>query len=39
VKKYFGWNQASKMAAIFVHLSGRDVDNVLLKVYGIENHE
>jgi len=39
MKEYFGWAQASNMAAIYVHLSGRDVDNALLKVYGIENHE
>jgi len=39
MKEYFGWTQASNMAAIYVHLSGRDVDNALLKVYGIENHE
>lgn len=25
------------MASIYLHLSGRDVDNALLKVYGIEN--
>jgi hypothetical protein len=27
------------MASIYVHLSGRDVDNALLKVYGIKNTE
>jgi len=39
MKEYFGWTQASKMAAVYVHLSGRDVDSALLKVYGIENNE
>lgn len=39
MKEYFGWTQDSKMAAVYVHLSGRDVDNALLKVYGIENND
>ena len=38
MKEYFGWTQASKMAAIYVHLSGRDVDKALLKVYGIKGN-
>lgn len=37
MKHYFGWVQGSKMASVYVHMSGRDVDNALLKVYGIEN--
>lgn len=37
MKEFFGWVQASNMASIYVHLSGRDVDNALLKVYGIQN--
>lgn len=39
MKEYFGWVQGSDMASIYVHLSGRDVDNALLKVYGMENRE
>jgi integrase len=39
MKEHFGWAQDSKMAAIYVHLSGRDLDNALLKVYGMENKE
>jgi hypothetical protein len=39
MKEFFGWVQASDMASIYVHLSGRDVDNALLKVYGIRNEE
>lgn len=35
MKQYFGWIQASKMASIYVHLSGRDVDDAILKCYGI----
>jgi integrase len=37
MKEHFGWTQDSKMAAVYVHLSGRDVDKALLKVYGIES--
>lgn len=36
MKEYFGWQQDSKMAAVYVHLSGRDVDKALLKIYGIK---
>ena len=37
MKEYFGWVQGSEMATVYIHLSGRDVDNALLtKVYGIE---
>lgn len=39
MKEFFGWVQASDMAAIYVHLSGRDVDGALLKVYGLEDKE
>lgn len=34
MKEYFGWTQASKMASIYVHLSGRDVDDAILKLHG-----
>lgn len=37
MKEYFGWTQDSKMTGIYIHLSGRDVDSALLKVYGIKN--
>lgn len=37
MKEHFGWTQDSKMAGVYIHLSGRDVDNALLKVYGINN--
>lgn len=39
MKEYFGWIQDSKMAGVYVHLSGRNVDNAILKVYGIDNGE
>lgn len=36
MKEYLGWVQASKMAAIYVHLSGRDIDYAILKTYGLQ---
>jgi hypothetical protein len=36
MKEYLGWTQASEMAAVYVHLSGRDVDSALLKLAGKE---
>jgi len=36
LKHLFGWGQASRMAATYVHLSGRDVDDALLAVYGMK---
>ena len=39
MKEFFGWVQNSDMPAIYVHLSGRDVDNALLGVYGIKEGE
>lgn len=35
MKEYFGWSQSSDMPSVYVHLSGRDVDNALLKSYGL----
>lgn len=32
---YFGWVQGSGMPAVYVHLSGRDVDDAILKANGI----
>ena len=34
MKEYFGWTQSSEMASVYVHLSGRDVDNALLELQG-----
>ncbi|MFA5303207.1 MAG: tyrosine-type recombinase/integrase [Candidatus Nanoarchaeia archaeon] len=39
MKMYFGWTQSSKMASVYVHLSGRDVDNAILDVYGIKRKD
>ena len=36
LKKHFGWVPGSDMASTYVHLSGRDVDNALLKLQGIK---
>lgn len=36
LKAHLGWVQASRMAAVYVHLSGRDVDRALLKLHGVE---
>ena len=34
MKKYFGWTKDSKMVGIYVHLSGRDVDEAILRIHG-----
>ncbi|OIO26549.1 hypothetical protein AUJ14_01660 [Candidatus Micrarchaeota archaeon CG1_02_55_22] len=34
MKEFFGWTQGSGMASVYVHLSGRDVDNALLALQG-----
>ena len=35
MKELFGWTQSSDMASVYVHLSGRDVDNALLEIAGL----
>jgi integrase/ribosomal protein L40E len=39
MREFFGWTKRSQMPAIYVHLSGRDVDKTLLRHYGIEVDE
>ncbi len=39
MKDYLGWTQSSKMAGVYVHLSGRDTDNAILKLSGVEVQE
>ena len=34
LKAYFGWTGDSQMAATYVHLSGRDIDNAVLQANG-----
>jgi len=33
--EYFGWTQASRMTETYVHLSGKNLDDTLLKAYGL----
>lgn len=39
LKEMFGWTQSSKMVSIYVHMSGRDVDDALLKLHGLKQEE
>jgi integrase len=39
LKEMFGWTQSSKMPGRYVHMSGRDVDDALLKVHGLEGRD
>ena len=39
LKLFFGWEMSSKMASVYVHLSGKDLDAALLKAAGIEIEE
>jgi len=36
LKQFFGWTQSSDMAGRYVHLSGRDVDEAILKIYHLK---
>lgn len=36
MKHYFGWTQGSKMAATYIHMSGKDTDSAILVANGIE---
>ncbi len=36
MKQMFGWANDSKMASVYYHLSGKDVDEALLKLNGIK---
>lgn len=39
MKKYLGWTAGSDMPATYVHLSGKDIDNAIKIMYGIEDIE
>ena len=39
MKELFGWTQDSGMASVYVHMSGRDVDNALLKMHGLKDEK
>jgi len=36
MKRYLGWTPDSAMASVYVHLSGRDIDEAILKKNGIK---
>src|SRR3989344_230993 len=36
MKQYFGWGQDSKMCATYIHLSGRECDEAILRANGVE---
>jgi integrase/recombinase XerD len=36
MKQYFGWTQSSRMAATYIHMSGKDTDLAILEASGIE---
>lgn len=39
MREFFGWSKDSEMPSIYVHLSGRDVDETLFQHYGIKPKE
>ena len=39
MREYFGWSKDSDMPSVYVHLSGRDVDQALFEHYGIKERE
>ncbi len=39
LKHHLGWVQNSAMSATYIHLSGKDVDNALFKLNGLEVNE
>jgi site-specific recombinase XerD len=36
MNQVFGWKQGSEMPSIYVHLSGRDLDDAIMGVYGLK---
>jgi site-specific recombinase XerD len=36
MKNYLGWAQGSKMASVYIHMSGKDTDEAILRTNGIE---
>ena len=39
MKQYLGWTQGSDMAAVYVHLSGRDTDDAILEMNGVKKEK
>ena len=39
LKVFSGWSMGSKMASVYVHLSGKDIENKLLEINGLKVEE
>jgi integrase len=39
MKEYLGWVRDSDMASVYIHLSGRDVDDAVLRMHGLKKEE
>lgn len=39
MNSFFGWRHGSRMPSVYVHLSGRDIDNAILNIYGKRKKE
>jgi integrase len=39
LKKMFGWSMSSDMASVYVNMSGRDIDDAILKLNGIKKEK
>ena len=39
LKQYFGWEADSKMAAVYIHLSGKDLDPALARLAGLTTEQ
>lgn len=39
MKEYLGWTADSRMPAVYVHMSGRNVDNAILKLNGLKKEQ
>ncbi|MEM5861205.1 MAG: tyrosine-type recombinase/integrase, partial [Candidatus Aenigmatarchaeota archaeon] len=39
MRQFFGWVNDSRMTAVYNHLSGKDVDDALLRLHGIKKEE
>lgn len=39
MKKYFGWWEGSDMPKTYIHLSGHDVDQEVMDIYGLETEK
>ncbi|MCX9012346.1 MAG: site-specific integrase [Candidatus Methanoperedens sp.] len=37
MREFFGWGSDSEMPGTYVHLSGRDIDNSVLSIYGYQD--